>query len=305
MSSRRKFISKSILSAAGLSLSAHQSFAADKYQNDDKPFKSAFAPHFGMFKHSAGDDLIDQIRFMYERGFRALEDNGMMKRSVKDQEKIANEMSKLGMRMGVFVIDGGDNWKVSLANGKDEFKNTFLKTCREAVEVARRVNAKWMTVVPGYFERNLPIGIQTANVIDALRRGADILEPHGLTMVLEPLSDNPDLFLRFSDQTFNICQSVKSSACKILFDMYHMQKNEGRLTYHMDQAWDEIGYFQIGDEPGRKEPTTGEINYKFLFRHIYEKAGDKFILGMEHGNAFKGKEGEEKLIASYRWCDDF
>lgn len=261
-----------------------------------------------MFKNSAGDDLIDQLRFMADNGFMALEDNGMLTRSKETQTKIGETLAKLGMTMGVFVIDGGDNWKTSLATGKAEFKETFLKTCRASVEVAKRVNAKWMTVVPGYFDRTLPMGVQTANVIDALRRGAEILEPHGLVMVLEPLSDNADLFLRFSDQTYMICKAVNSPSCKILFDMWHMQRNEGRITKNMDLVWEEIAYFQIGDEPGRKEPTTGEMNYKNLFKHIYDRAkaeNKEFIMGMEHGNFHPGKDGEMKLIEAYKQSDSF
>jgi hydroxypyruvate isomerase len=308
MPSRRNFLKNGVLAAAAVPATTLSSFAVSPRANRANPFKLLYAPHFGMFKHSAGDDLIDQLKFMHDEGFRAMEDNGMMGRTKETQEKIARQMQATDMKMGVFVIDGGDNWKVSLTTGKDEFKETFLKTCRQALEVAKRVNARWMTVVPGYFERNLPLGIQTAHVVDALRRAADIFEPHNLSMVLEPLSDNPDLFLRYSTQTYEICKAVNSPACKILFDMYHMQKNEGRMTYHMDQTWDEIAYFQIGDEPGRKEPTTGEINYRFLFKHIAEKAQEnkqEFILGMEHGNFFPGKEGERKLIEAYRWSDNF
>jgi hydroxypyruvate isomerase len=161
-----------------------------------------------------------------------------------------------------------------------------------------------MTVVPGDYERNLPIGIQTGHVIEALRRGAEIFEPQGLVMVLEPLSDSPNLFLRYSDQTYMICKGVNSPSCKILFDIYHMQKNEGRLIYNMDQTWDEIAYIQIGDEPGRKEPTTGEINYKNVFEHIHKK-GFKGVMGMEHGNFKPGKEGEMALIEAYRQVDSF
>ena len=101
-------------------------------------------------------------------------------------------------------------------DGKQEFIDTFVKACRESVDVARRVNAKWMTVVPGYYERNLPIGIQWGHVIDAIRKGAQVLEPHGLVMVLEPLSDNPDLFLRTPDEGFALCRAVNSPACKVL-----------------------------------------------------------------------------------------
>ena len=272
------------------------------------PFKLKYAPHFGMFENSAGKDEIDQLKFMHEMGFRALEDNGMMGKPPELQSKIGETMAKLGMSMGVFVVNF-DGWppKSTLASGDITWREKFLKTCREAVEVAKRCNAKYMTVVPGNFQRDLPMGIQTANVIESLRQATAIFEPHNLTMVLEPLSDNPDLFLRHSDQTYMICKAVNSPACKILFDMWHMQRNEGRMTQHMDWAWDEIAYFQIGDEPGRNEPTSGEVNYKYLFKHINEKAKatnrSEFILGMEHGNSMKGKEGEMKLIEAYRWSD--
>jgi hydroxypyruvate isomerase len=306
MTNRRKFITQSLLAGGGLLMASKATLANGLKHTSDKPFKCNYAPHFGMFENSAGKDLVDQIKFMHERGFRALEDNGMMSKSVSDQERISKEMTRLGIQMGVFVI-GFDNWppQTTLASGDIAWKETFLKKCREAIPVAKRVNAKWMTVVPGNFDRDLPMGIQMAHVVDALRRACDIFEPHGLTMVLEPLSDNPDLFMRTSDQTYLLCKAVNSPSCKILFDMYHMQRNEGRLQRNIDLTWDEIGYFQIGDEPGRKEPTTGEIYYKHLFQHIHEKGNGSFVLGMEHGNFFKGKEGEEKLIAAYRWSDDF
>jgi hydroxypyruvate isomerase len=267
-------------------------------------FKLNYAPHDGMFKNHAGENFIDQIKFMADQGFRGIEDNGLLKRSISEQEKIGKTLADLGMTMGVFVIDGGDNWKTSLATGKQEFKDNFIKTCKESVEAAKRVNAKWATVVPGFFERRMPMGIQTANVVDALRRGAEILEPHGLIMVLEPLSDTPELFLRFSDQTFEICKAVKSPSCKILFDIYHMQRNEGNLINNINSCWEEISYVQIGDNPGRKEPTTGEINYKNIFKLIYDK-GYKGVMGMEHGNAKEGKEGELALIKAYRESDSF
>ena len=83
-----------------------------------------------------------------------------------------------------------------------------------------------------------------------------------------------------------------------------MQRNEGDLIQNMNKCWDEIGYIQIGDNPGRKEPGTGEINYKNVFRNIYQK-NYKGILGMEHGNASAGKEGELALLKAYREADSF
>src|SRR5690606_2941657 len=139
---------------------------------------------------------------------------------------------------------------------------------------------------------------QTGNVIEALRRGAEILEPHGLVMVLEPLSDTPNLFLRTPDQTYMICKAVNSPACKLLYDFFHMQRNLGNVIAHLDQTWEEIAYIQVGDVTGRKEPTTGEMNYKNIFKHLFEK-GYKGIVGMEHGLSKQGKEGEEALIKAY------
>ncbi len=195
---RSEFIKSSLLGALALSsgtsaFGANSSFSAEK--KAAKPFNLRYAPHFGMFKASAGDDLVKQLNFMKEQGFTALEDNGMMGRPVSEQEKIGKELARLGMTMGVFVVDKGGNSQNSLAAGKQEYIDIFLDGCKRAVDVAKRVNAKWVTVVPGDFERSLPIGVQTANVIDALRKGAGILEPHGITMVLEPLSDSPNLFL--------------------------------------------------------------------------------------------------------------
>ncbi|SFN82104.1 hydroxypyruvate isomerase [Chitinophaga sp. YR627] len=307
---RRKFLQQSTLAglstlaAGSAAAAAHQSFSGKDKEHAGKTFNLNYAPHDGMFKNSGGENFLDQIQFMYDQGFRSIEDNGMMKRDTAEQEKIGKLLSKLGMQMGVFVIDAGDNWKVSLTSGKQEFKDAFVKECKKALETAKRVNAKWATVVPGYFERNLPIGVQTAHVIEAFRAGAGVLEKEGLVMVMEPLSDNPDLFLRTAEQSYGICKAVNSPSCKILYDIYHMQRNTGNLIPVMDMCWDEIAYIQIGDNPGRKEPTSGEINYKNIFKHLHKK-GFKGILGMEHGNANPGKEGEQALIKAYRESDDF
>ena len=261
-------------------------------------------PILGMFKNLAGEDPIDQINFMADQGFTAFEDNGMMNRDIALQTRMGETLAKRDMTMGVFVVDKGGNMQNTLAAGKKEYIDIFLDGCKRAVDVAKRVNAKWMTVVPGGFERNLPTGVQDGNVIEALKRGTEILEPHGLVMVLEPLSDSPDLYLQNSDQTYMICKGVDSPSCKILFDIYHMQKTEGNLIHNMELTWDEIAYIQIGDNPGRKEPTTGEINYHNVFKFIHEKGFDG-VCGMEHGNSKVDKEGEQAVIEAYKKVDDF
>lgn len=287
--------------------SARAQEAGARAASGRKGFKLKYAPHFGMFKHHAGEDLIDQLKFMADEGFTAMEDNTMTRRPKDVWEKVAREMTRLGMTMGVFVANFGTAFgKKSFVTGDADLRENFLADCRNSVEVAKRVNAKWMTVVLGDLEPRLAMGFQTANAVEQLRRGAEVFEPHGLVMVLEPLNprDHPGMFLTGIPQAYEICRAVNSPACKILDDLYHQQITEGNLIPNMDRAWSEIAYFQIGDNPGRKEPTTGEINYRNVFRHIHSR-GFEGIVGMEHGNAKPGKEGERAVIDAYRACDDF
>lgn len=299
---RRNFLKSSAL-GSGIAFFPFEKIIYDYPKNR---FNLNYAPHFGMFKHSAGEDLIDQLNFMADEGFTAFEDNNLKKRSISDQNKIASTLTKRNLRMGVFVAHS-IYWKEpNLASGNIDKREEFLKEIRESVEVAKRVNAKWMTVVPGYKDMRLKDSYQQTNVIDSLKYACDILEPYDLTMVLEPLNfrNHPGLFLTESPQAFEICKAINSKSCKILFDIYHQQIQEGNLIPNIDLCWDEISYFQIGDNPGRNEPTTGEINYKNIFKFIYEK-GFKGILGMEHGNSIKGKIGEKQLIESYKSVDNF
>jgi hydroxypyruvate isomerase len=265
-----------------------------------------YAPHFGMFRHHAGADLIDQIKFMHDEGFTALEDNGLKGRDVAIQERIGAELERLGMVMGVFVCNMGLGFgKPFFASGNADWREQFVEDCRTSIEVAKRVNAKWCTVVCGDADRRLAPEFQTANAVEMLRRGAEVLEPHGLVMVIEPLNtlrDHPGQFLTRIPQAYEICRAVDSPSCKILDDLYHQQITEGNLIPNLDAAWAEIGYIQTGDNPGRKEPGTGEINYLNVFRHLKRK-GYQGVVGMEHGNSMGGREGERAVIDAYAAAD--
>jgi len=305
---RRNFIKTGMTTAAIAATSTACTAATAKAIANKQPhsFQLKYAPHLGMFKNSAGEDPIAQLNFMADQGFKAWEDNDMKSRTIELQEQMAKTMVDRGLEMGVFVAHKIYWNKPNLASGKEDLRTEFLTHVKESVEVAKRVNAKWMTVVPGYQDFRQDMGYQTQHVIESLKQASAILEPHGLVMVLEPLNfrDHPGLFLTKASQGFQICEAVDSPACKILFDIYHQQIQEGNLIPNIEKSWDQIAYFQIGDNPGRKEPTTGEINYKNVFKYIHSR-GFQGILGMEHGNFHDGLEGEQKLIAAYKESDIF
>ena len=293
--------------AGSLAMVSPSVFSSSK-KEEDFPinFKLKFAPHIGMFEEHAGKDPLDQLNFIADQGFRAFEDNEMRNRPVDLQIEMSKLMQDRNLEMGVFVAHK-IYWKeANLASGNLEKRKEFLDDIKNSVEVAKRVNAKWMTVVPGHVDLGQNMNYQTQQVIETLKQATNILEPNNIIMVLEPLNfrDHPGLFLTESPQAYQICKAVDSPSCKILFDIYHQQIQEGNVIPNIEKSWEEIAYFQIGDNPGRKEPTTGEINYKNVFKFIHSKGYDG-ILGMEHGNSMNGKEGEQRVIKAYKESSNF
>jgi hydroxypyruvate isomerase len=302
---RRKF--NQLATIAGLGMFSGASALANEATLIKKnSFNLKYAPHLGMFKNLAGEDPIDQLNFMADQGFTAFEDNEMRNRELSLQQKMAQTMERRGLQMGVFVAHKIYWTQPNLTSGDLSLREEFLNDIKNSIEVAKRVNAKWMTVVPGFVDMRQKMEYQTAHVVESLKQASALLEPHGITMVLEPLNfrNHPGLFLSESPQAYSICKAVDSPSCKILFDIYHQQIQEGNLIPNIEQSWEEIAYFQIGDNPGRKEPTTGEINYKNVFKYIHSR-GYNGILGMEHGNSRPDKEGELAAIEAYKQVDQF
>ena len=209
------------------------------------------------------------------------------------------------MDIGPFVLratEGGE----SMVYDDEESREKWKQGMYEAIETSKRTGAKHALIVPGKLDTKLEIDYQTANVIDCLRELSEIAEKDGVIIVLEPLNrwNHPGLFLTGIPQAYAICRAVNSPSCKLLDDMYHQQITEGNIIPNIDRAWSEIAAFHIGDNPGRKEPGTGEMNYLNIFKHIHQK-GYEGVLCMEHGRSIEGIAGEKALIEAYRRADNF
>ena len=310
-SSRRDFIKRTTTGAAFLAAPAILGSAKADSQvrttDASNPFRLKYAPGLGMFRQHAGQDPIDNIKFCYDQGFRAVFDNGLMRREPELQEKIMAELQRLKMDFGPYVLRA-DSGKQDFVLKTQEVRDMLEAQMKEGVEVSKRTGAKLALVVPGRYDMKLHMDYQTANVIDNLRYCCDIMEPAGVTIVLEPLNhytNHPGLFLTGIPQSYAICRAVNRPSCKTLNDIYHQQISEGNLIPNIEMAWSEIAAFHCGDNPGRNEPTTGEINYKNIFKYLYNKKYDGTIC-MEHGVSQRGtKEGEARVIQAYRECDSF
>jgi hydroxypyruvate isomerase len=271
------------------------------------PFKLKYAPSLGMFRQNAGQDLVDNIKFCNDQGFRAIFDNGLMRRTPEEAEKIMNELHRLNMDIGPYVLRA-DSGKQDFVLNSQEVRDMLKESMKQGVEVSKRTGAKQALIVLGRYDMKLHMDYQTANAIDNLRLCCDIMEPEGITLVLEPLNpyiNHPGLFLQRIPQAYEICRAVNRPSCKILNDIYHQQITEGNLIPNIESSWGEIGAFHCGDNPGRNEPGTGEINYKNVFKYIYSK-GYQGTICMEHGISQRGtKEGELACIQAYREADSF
>lgn len=300
---RREFIAagSAAVLAGSMGFTQTQTHAKAAATAGAAPFKLKYAPTLNMFQEHAGKDPLDNLKFMADQGFRAFFDNGLMSKPPELVDKIVREAQRLTLTVGPFVTGVG-----SCVTPGPNFRETATKRMKEAVEFAKRVNASCFLMVPGRLAPELPMEKQTLNVIESLKWCAKEVERSGKVIVLEPLNprDHAGMFLTRMAQAVEICRAVGSSACKIVDDIYHQQITEGDLIPNIDKAWDFIGAFHLGDSPGRKEPTTGEINYRNIFKHIHAK-GYQGVLCMEHGKSKKGKEGELAVIEAYRWCDAF
>lgn len=305
-STRRGFLKTAAMGAAAVSVSPLRGYGQAKTAAaGGAGFKLKYAPGLGTFEAHAGKAPSDQLKFIADQGFKAWFDNGLMGRTPAEQEALARESSRLGLTIGPFVAYA--DFKVKSFVTRDAAVRDMLAgRFKTAVETGRRTGCKWALAVPGRFDESLDWDYQTANVVENLKLFAEQCEPSGLIIVLEPLNpkDHPGLFLTKMAQTYQICRAVGSPSVKILDDMYHQQITEGNIIPNIDACWDELAAFHVGDSPGRKEPGTGEMNYRNIFKHIHGK-GYQGVLCLEHGKSKAGLEGEKAFLEAYRAADAF
>lgn len=308
---RRNFLSNTLKSAAAIAapISLNAAQPVKSAAAPTAPFVMKFSPEFGIFAEASGKDIVDQIKWGHDQGFRAWENTGLKLRPTQEQELISKTVQKLNMEFGQFVGNLDADFTafrdVTFAGSNANHRENVLKLIRESVDVAKRMNTKFVHNVLGVADPRLPWDYQLANAIDLLKRIADIYEPHGLVMVMETMNhkkDHAGMFLHSIPQAYALAKAVNRPQIKILFDFYHVQIQEGNLLPNLDHVWDEIGYIQMGDSPGRNEPGSGEINYVNVLQHLHNK-GYRGFVGLEHGNSKPGKDGAQRTLQAYRSVD--
>ena len=247
--------------------------------------------------------IPQRLETFARHGFDPTEYNGLMLHSLEEVEEIGKKLDSLGIELGIFVANPGGWRTAGMVDPKQH--DAFLGEVNKALRYHEVIGNHFCTVITGPALLGVPRGIQRINVIQALRRAAEILEKSELTLVVEPLNvwvDHAGYFLVRSDEAAEIMAAVGSPQVKILFDIYHQQISEGNLINNIRNHYQYIGYFQVGDVPGRREPGTGEVNWRNVFKSIHD-LGYQGIVGMEHGLSVPGMAGLEKCFDEYRKAD--
>ncbi|GAB4564131.1 MAG: TIM barrel protein [Anaerolineae bacterium] len=218
--------------------------------------------------------FVDRIDAAADAGLTAFE---FWRWSNKDLDAVVARQQARGMVVSSIVVEPNN----ALADPARH--EAFLAGLEPSFEAARRLGCRTLIVTTGNERPDVPRAEQIEAVISALRQAAPIAEKAGMTLVLEPLNplvDHKGYLLNHADEGFAIVEKVGSPAVKLLFDIYHQQVTEGNLTARLTAHTDLIGHIHVADVPGRHEPGTGEINYRFVLEQVARAGYDGFV-GLE------------------------
>ncbi|MFA7693714.1 MAG: TIM barrel protein [Candidatus Hydrogenedentales bacterium] len=268
---RRSFLSScSVAALASGVMSATSSIAAIP---EDKPFSNTKLRMSAPLDWFPGKRPEDKLEAVAAWGLPAYE----WLWPVGNPDSLRAKADTLGLELSCIVGAGAiaDGWMVQ-PEDHDKTVDMFEKR----VELAKKLGCKKLVGLTGNVRTDISMEEQTDYVIQCLKRLAPIAEDNDVTIVMEtlnPLVDHVGFFFTRTDQAVAILKEVNSPRIKILFDIYHQQITEGNVIRNFRDNMEYIGHFHVADNPGRKEPGTGELNYANIFNAIKETGYDGYV----------------------------
>jgi len=290
---RRSFLA-SCAAAAGSVAFANAASAQDAPSPGpfaDVPLRIAPSP--GWFDGSIDEQLAQVAAW----GFSAYEWLGPQ----GDFDALKATMDSLELEL-TCIVGAGAIAPGGMVNAADH--DRVERQFRERVALAKRLGCKRLVGLSGNERDDVSRDEQTAAVVQCLKRLAPIAEENGVLLVVEALNalvDHQGYFLTRTDQTIEILDAVDSPNVKMLFDIYHQQITEGNVIRNITGNIDRIGHFHVADNPGRKEPGTGEMNYRNIFKAIHATGYDGFV-ALECGRSGTTEEALEAVLACLDWA---
>ncbi len=205
-------------------------------------------------------------------------------------DKNLDEIRDLSKEAGLGISGFNGDAEYSLID--PSHKKPYLDYLRQSLEVAKKIGARSVTihsnalgdggVVVNHYD-DLSFTVKLCSMYDMLLACVPLADEYGVNLNLEALNittDHVGNFLEHTSMGAEICELISAPRLKILYDVYHMQLNEGSICDTLSKYVGQIGHIHVADAPGRHEPGTGEINYPHVLRHL-EAIGYTGLVGYE------------------------
>ena len=296
---RREFLKATSAAAGGLAPADAPKATTPR---PAKAFKLRYACELNWFEKEM--TFAQRLDLFKSHGFTAVEYNGLLKHEVLEVEQLRKDLDARGMDFGIFVANPGGWDRAGVVDPKQH--PAFLEEIQKTIRYHKIIKNRSVTTLTGMALPGVSRSTQRRSCVEGFKKAADLLAGTELALVPEPLNhiDHPGFFMTRADELAEVVAEVNSPNVRMLYDLYHLQVTQGNLIRDFQQYYDFVGYIQTGDVPGRKEPGTGEVNYKNVLKAIYDK-GYRGIIGMEHGWSVPGMEGFLRCVKAYRAADDF
>ncbi|KRD41910.1 hydroxypyruvate isomerase [Acidovorax sp. Root275] len=159
----------------------------------------------------------------------------------------------------------------------------FRAGVARAITYAKALGVPQLNCLAGKAPMGVDAALLRRTLVDNLRFAATELKAAGLRLLVEPINpfDIPGFYLTRTDQALDILDEVDASNALVQYDIYHAQRTEGEIAATLQKHLPRIGHVQLADNPGRNEPGTGEINYRYLFAHL-DRIGYDGWVGCEY-----------------------
>jgi hydroxypyruvate isomerase len=195
-------------------------------------------------------------------------------------------LADLGLGAGVLVVNKKPDVNAlgcSLVSPSD--LEGFMRELNLCIDAAHQVKCNRLEVLTGNVVPGLSRVQQMDNCVAALEKAVPILEANGMTAVVELLNsnvDHPGYFLNLVEEGVEMISRIASPHVKLLFDIYHVQVMQGNIIQRIRDSFSHVGQYHFADVPARHEPGTGEINFRNVFRAIYDLHYTGFITAEYH-----------------------
>jgi len=186
-------------------------------------------------------------------------------------DEIAARLSEYGQTAVLFNLPMGDDKRGErgLACLPDRVEE-FRQGVELAVEYANALKCPTVNCLAGVPTAAIKMAEARRALIDNMRYAAERLAEAGVAMAFEPLNrfDSPGFYVTRTSRAIDLINETGSPNIKLQYDVYHMQRMEGDVAATIERLLPRIGHIQIAGNPGRHEPSVGEINFRYLIERL-------------------------------------